>query len=126
MSVVDLLCRRPGLLGWPVDMPPAPTIQKNFPLLSGQVADLAIWDSQNYWLVKVLLASSTDFVFERAVYECVSLKTAFEAELGKPAPEPLVLPVVFVARHVHEPLVDWAFQLGVYVKCVDLDGPAAR
>ena len=121
MRIVDLLCRRPGLLGWPVDRHPAPTIQKNFPLLSGQVADMAVWDSQNYWLVRVLPGSATDFAFERAVFESLSLKTAFEAELGKSHPEPLVLPVVFVARRVHEPLADWGFQLGVYVRCVDLD-----
>lgn len=121
MRIVDLLCRRPSLLGWPVKAPPAPSIQKDFPLLSGQIVDLAVWDSQNYWLVKVLPGSATDFAFERAVFESIACKTAFEAELGTSPGKALVVPVLFIARQVHEPLLDWGFQLGVYVRCVDLD-----
>ena len=119
--IIDLLCRRPSVLGWPISAPPAPTIQKAFPLLSGHIVDIAVWDSQNYWLVKVLSASATDFAFERAVYECIASKTAFEAELGPPPGKFLVLPVLFIARKVQDPLLDWGFQLGVYIRSIDLD-----
>ena len=120
MRIVDLLCRRPALLWWPIFSQPAPTIQKDFPLLSGQIVDMAIWDTQNYWLVRVLAENASDFEFERAVFECVSFKAAFSAELyGRP--EALVVPVLFVAREVQEPLVDWAFELGLFVRCVNLD-----
>ncbi len=119
MRIVDLICRRPGLLGWPIWV--KPTIQKGFPLLSGQVVDVAIWDAQNYWLVRVLSENATDADFERAVFECVTFKAAFSAELqGLPA-EALVLPVLFVARRVREPLCDWAFGLDVWVRCFDLE-----
>lgn len=121
MRIVDLLCRRPSLLGWPINAPPAPTIQKEFPLLSGQIVDLAVWDSQNYWLVRVLPGSATDFEFERAVFESIAFKTAFEAELGTSPGKALVVPVLFIARKVQAPLVDWGFQLGVYVRSIDLD-----
>lgn len=121
MRIVDLLCRRPALLWWPIFSHPTPTIQKDFPLLSGQVVDMAVWDTQNYWLVRVLAEDATDSAFECAVFECVSFKAAFGAELhGRP--EALIVPVLFVARDIQEPLLDWAFELGVFVRCANLEG----
>ncbi len=119
--LVDFLCRRPDILGWPICAPPTPSIQKAFPLLSGQIVDIAVWDSQNYWLVRVLPASANDGEFERAVFECIAAKTAFDAELGPPPGRFLVVPVLFIARKVQDALLDWGFQLGVYVRSVDLD-----
>ncbi len=117
--IVERLCRRPALLGWPIGA--QFTIQRDFPLLSGQVVDIAVWNAQTYWLVRVLPHDVTDTDFERAVFECVTFKAAFDAELQKPAADVLVLPVLFVAREVQKPLLDWAFDLGVWVRGIELE-----
>jgi len=119
MRLVELLCRRPSLLGWPIHA--RPSIQKDFPLLSGQIVDVAVWNTQNYWLVRVLPKDVTDAGFERAVFECATFNAAFAAEFQGLDAEVLVLPVLFVARDVREPLVDWGFKLGIYVRCIDLE-----
>lgn len=119
--LIDFLCQRPRILGWPTNAPPAPTVQKSFPLLTGQIVDIAVWDSQNYWMVQVLPACAIDAEVERAVFECLAFKSAFEAELGPPPGRFLVLPVLFIARSIQRALLDWGFQLGVYVRSIDLD-----
>lgn len=119
MPIVDLLCRRPSLLGWPVHV--APSVQKRFPLLSGQIVDLALWHASNYWLVRILSENATDLSVEHSVFECVTFKAAFNAELQGLGNEAHVLPVLFVARDVQEQLLEWSFQLGVWVRCVDLE-----
>jgi hypothetical protein len=117
--LIDFLCQRPRILGWPLNAPPTPTIQKSFPLLTGQIVDIAVWDSQNYWLVRVLPAYAIDSEVEHAAFECLAFKSAFEAELGPPPGKFLVVPVLFIPRKVQNELLDWAFQLGVYVRCVE-------
>jgi hypothetical protein len=127
MDLIEQLAAWPALLGWPTMNAPRPTIQKGFPLLSGQTVDLALWDCHNYWLVHALDRHAADSDIETAAFQGAAAKAALDAELlTLGVAEPIVVPVLFVARTINPALSSQAHAIGVFVRAIDLDGMATR